>query len=113
MWCCSDRVQPVERSLTAAPARCRRRRGRAAAALRSTSVSSPSVHGQRVVLARVEVGELVDPVEHVGDELLEEHAAGATPTLPPSAAGDRAGQLGDVGVVDESADPVRSRAAPA
>src|SRR4051794_2710774 len=31
-------------------------------------------HGERVILPRVEVRELVDAVEDVGDELLEEHA---------------------------------------
>ena len=31
-------------------------------------------HGQRVVLAGIEVSELVDPVQDIGDELLQEHA---------------------------------------
>lgn len=43
------------------------------AALRSTSLSSPSL-SQLVVPPRVEVIELVDPVENITDELLEEDA---------------------------------------
>ena len=54
--------------------------------------------GERVVAARVEVGELVDPVEHVADELLEEQARGDA-DLAAELAGDGAGQQLDVGVV--------------
>src|SRR6266571_930903 len=37
--------------------------------------------GQRVVAARIEVTELVDSVQHVGDELFQEHP-GRDPDLP-------------------------------
>ncbi len=48
--------------------------GRNAAAFRSTSVSSVRGQGELVVLPRVEVGELGDPVQHVGDQLAQEDA---------------------------------------
>ena len=48
----------------------------AAAPARSTAVSSSASDGQGVVPPRVEVGELVDPVQHVGDQLLQEQPRG-------------------------------------
>src|SRR3954469_17477410 len=60
---------------------------------------------QAVVLPRVEVGVLVDAVEHVADELLEEQSGGDA-DLAPQVAGDGAGQFGDVGVVGQGQDAV-------
>src|SRR3954471_8498044 len=48
---------------------------------------------QAVVLPRVEVGVLVDAVEHVANELLEEQAGGDA-ALATQVARDGAGQLG-------------------
>ena len=58
------------------------------------------------MLARVEVLELVDPVQDVGDQLLQEHP-GRDADLAAERPGDRIGEVGDVGVVDEARDPVR------
>ena len=58
--------------------------------------------------ARIEIGELVDAVEHLGDELPEIEArrdAGAS--AEPS--GDAAREVGDVGVVHDASDPGRVR----
>ena len=57
------------------------------------------------MLPRVEVGVLVDAVEHVADQLLEEQPGGDA-DLAAQVAGDGAGQLGDVGVVGQGQDPV-------
>ena len=56
--------------------------------------------------ARVEVGELVDPVQDVGDQLLQEHPR-RDPDLPAQRPGHRVRQLPDVGVVDGLHDAVR------
>src|SRR3954462_3312759 len=48
--------------------------------------------GQAIVPPRVEVGVLVDAVEHVADELLEEDPR-RDPDLAPEVASDGAGQL--------------------
>ncbi len=76
-----------------------------AAALRSTSVSSRAGQGERVVPAGVEVGELVDPVEHVCDQLAQEQPR-RDADLAAELAGDGTGQLVDVGVVDRGRDPL-------
>ncbi len=60
---------------------------------------------QPEVPSRVEVGVLVDPVEDLADQLLEEDPRG-DPDLAPEVARDGDGQLGDVGVVGQSKDPV-------
>ena len=68
-------------------------------------MSSVARQGELVVLPRVEVGELGDPVQHVGDQLAEEDPrrdADLAAQLPR----DGAGQVGDVGVVDQARDPV-------
>ncbi len=80
----------------------------ALAALRSTSVISAVRHRERVVLAGVEVGELVDPVEHVADELLQEEA-GRDADLAAQSAGNGAGQLTEVCVIDDDRGPARRR----
>src|SRR5690606_29541092 len=61
-------------------------------------------HGQLVVDARVEVGDVVDPVDDV-DEFAEEEAGGYSDTAAEFS-GDGLGEVADVGVVDAGADPV-------
>src|SRR5580704_5205553 len=61
--------------------------------------------GQRVMAARVEVGELVHPVQDIGDELLQEHP-GRDPDLPAQRPGHRVRELTHVGVVYDLDDPV-------
>ena len=56
-------------------------------------------HGQRVVGPRVEVGELVDPVEDLADQLLQEKAR-CHPDAAAQPPGHRVGQVGDVSIVD-------------
>ena len=47
------------------------------------------------MLSGVEVVELVDPVEHIGDQLLEEDP-GSDPDSSTQRVGDRVRELGDV-----------------
>ena len=62
------------------------------------------MQGQGVVPARVEVLELVDAVEDVGDQLAQKQAR-RDADLAAERAGDGAGQLVEVGVVDERGQP--------
>ena len=56
--------------------------------------------------ARVEVSELVNPVQDIGDQLLEEHPR-RDPDLPAQRPGHRVGELPDVAVVDGLHDAIR------
>ena len=78
---------------------------------RSTAVISLAVDRQLVVLGRVEVVELVDPVQHVRDQLLQEQPGGDA-DLAAELAGDGAGQSVDVFVGGKSPDPVRAKCNP-
>ena len=84
-WCRSDRVQQVERRSQVA-GRCRPRDVACGVAFDVGQLRRP--HGQRVVPPRVEVVELVDPVEDVADQLLQEHPR-RDADLAAEAAGDR------------------------
>lgn len=59
--------------------------------------------GQPVVLPRVEVVELVDPVQHVPYQLLQEEAR-CHPHLAAERTADRMGEFGDIGVIDDGHD---------
>lgn len=61
---------------------------------------------ERVVRTRVEVRELVDPVEDVPDQLLEVEPR-SQPGAAAETAGQRGGELPQVRVVDRAGDPVR------
>ena len=56
--------------------------------------------------ARVEVVELGDPVQDVGDQLAQEDPR-CDADLPAQLPGYRGGQVRDVGVIDERSDPGR------
>src|SRR6266508_3011653 len=62
--------------------------------------------GEPVVAAGVEVGELVDPVQDVADELLQEHPGGDADAAA-EVAGDRLREEREVVVVARRADAVR------
>src|SRR5690606_40836292 len=63
--------------------------------------------GGRVIAARVEVGELIDPVEHIRNQLLEKDA-GSDPNLAAQFASDGASELREVRVVDRKSTRLNS-----
>ena len=69
-------------------------------------VSSVSCRGQAVVRMWVEVGELVDAIQHIGDELFEVYPR-RNPHLSPKLPCHGFGQLQDIPIVDNSRHTVR------
>ena len=59
-----------------------------------------------VVLPRIEIGVLIDTIQHVGDELLEKQSRGNADPAAQLASHGR-GQRSDIGIVDEAVDPLR------
>ena len=76
---------------------------------RSTGVNSLAVDRQLVVFGRVEVLELVDPIQNIRDQLLEEQPRG-DPDLSAELAGDGAGEKIDVFIGCKATDSIRRSA---
>jgi hypothetical protein len=56
------------------------------------------MHGEGIVLSRVEVLELIYPVQDIGDEFLEKNAR-CNAHFPPEFPRHRVGQVTDIGVI--------------
>ena len=74
---------------------------------RSRGSSSDSLIVNAVMKTRVEIGELVDSVQNVADQLLEKNPR-RHPDLASQLPGDRTGQVRDIPVITQTLDTLRA-----